>query len=360
MDETSMPPIRGVGRAILITSIVFSFISAAVVCLRVYVRWFEKSIWWDDGTMFGGLLLYIVSIALACRGVHLGLGHWNESLTDYQRIEAMKYLTIWLMICEACLVMVKSSISITLLRLSSTMPRIRYAIYILIALCCSAFMLSIMGSLLICRPFQANWDFRLLLEGKGECSGTGPIFGISYTSTTITISTDIACAIIPAIILWNTQLKLRTKLMVGLLLSFGSIAAICAVIRTPYVQYFADREILHRIAPLVLWSNIEMAIGLIAGSIPVLQKVILSRFKKHTSGSSPNPLDLVTFGSAPVKDRRRVFTNPTDIGFSITTVHATHPHDWERLEDESGSQGGIRTDFTYEVESMKGSAPRSA
>ncbi|KAI0835894.1 hypothetical protein F5Y06DRAFT_305521 [Hypoxylon sp. FL0890] len=359
MDDTSMPPIEGVGLSIVVTSGLFALISSLVVCLRVYVRWFEKSFWWDDGMMFSGLLFYIVDVGLACRGVYFGLGHRNENITEYQRIEATKCLTIWLMFCAACLVTVKSSISMTLLRLSSTMPRIRYAIYILIALCITSFTLSFGGSLLMCRPIRANWDFRLLLDGRGECANTDVVFGIAYTSAAITIGTDIACAIIPGIILWKTQLKLKTKLMVGMLLSFGSFASVCTMIRTPYVKYYADTEVLYWISHLVLWSNIEMAIGLTAGSMPVLQKMILSRIKKQSSCSSPNAVDLVTFGSSPVKDRRKVFTNPTDVGFSITTVHATRPRDWERLEDECSSQGGIRTDFTYEVESTKGSVPQS-
>ncbi len=108
---------------------------------------------------------------------------------------------------------------------------------------------------------------------------------------------------------------------------------------------------------MILWSNIETAIGLVAGSIPVLQKLIMGYTKKpNCSGGGDVPHiipGLVTFGSSPLaaKSRsQRVFHNPTDTGFSVASVHASRrSHEWERLEDDS-SGSGIRADFTYEVE----------
>ncbi|KAI0114180.1 hypothetical protein F4776DRAFT_638489 [Hypoxylon sp. NC0597] len=249
----------------------------------------------------------------------------------------------------------------TLLRLATTIQHIRCAIYALLVLSISSFLISCISSLALCQPVEANWDFRLLLNDKGECSNPDVIFGIAYTSTTITIGTDIACAILPGIILWKTQLKPRTKVLVTILLSFGSFASVCTIMRAPYVKYYADNEILYWIAHIVLWGDIEVGVGLIAGSIPVMQKLIMRRIRKQNSCPSPGPLDLVTFGSAPVKGRndRRIFTNPTDVGFNITTVHATHPHDWERLEDESSSRRCIRADYTYEVELTHSSMPES-
>ncbi|OTA76412.1 hypothetical protein M434DRAFT_38854 [Hypoxylon sp. CO27-5] len=362
MDETNTAPIHGIGLAIIVTSILFGVISAVVVCLRVYVRWFEKSIWWDDRLMFGGLILYIVNVILACKDVFLGLGDRNENITYSHQVEATKYLVIWTMVSSASLVSVKSSISMTLLRLASTMPHIRCAIYALLALSISSFLLTVISSLTMCHPIEANWDVNLKYDGKAKCSSSAVIAGISYTSTSITIATDIACAILPGIILWKTQLRPRTKVMVTLLLSFGSFASVCTMIRASYTNYYSDPEILYWIAHIVLWGNIEVGVGLTAGSIPVMQKLIMRRVRKQNSCPSPGPLGLVTFGSAPVKDRinRRVFTNPTDVGFTITTVHATHPHDWERLEDESNSRGCIRADYTYEVELSHSSMPELA
>lgn len=79
------------------------------------------------------------------------------------------------------------------------------------------------------------------------------------------------------------------------------------------------------------------------------------------AGRNPN---LVTIGSAPMsngnKRGRGGFKNPTDTGVTVSNVYAAGEGDWERLSDSSSQRrlkdeqlndkGGIRQDFTYEVE----------
>lgn len=116
---------------------------------------------------------------------------------------------------------------------------------------------------------------------------------------------------------------------------------------------------------IVLLSNIESAIGLIASSIPTLRKLIIRKARggsdKGAVGSGPK--SLVTFGSAPVQ-RKGGFRNPTDQGMTFATVHASANRDWTRLRDGDsdttaeealvghggGGGGGIRAEYTYEVE----------
>lgn len=68
---------------------------------------------------------------------------------------------------------------------------------------------------------------------------------------------------------------------------------------------------------IVLWSNVESAIGLIAGSLPSLRRLILAHAKKassstgesnkvhHHSGDANTPVGLVTFGGTPLAGGRR-------------------------------------------------------
>ncbi|KAI1372056.1 hypothetical protein F4677DRAFT_273603 [Hypoxylon crocopeplum] len=352
MENPSLPPMHGIGLALFIISIVLLVISVAVVCLRVYIRWFEGSFWWDDGLMFGGLIMYTVLVGIACRSTYYGLGFRSANLTEAQQAEATKFMTIWTLFYAACLVFIKTSICMTMLRLTVTMKYIRFAVYALLALCVVSFLVLFVGTVAVCRPIEANWDYQLLAEGKAVCGSEEGRMGISYTSTITTIITDIACAILPAIILWRTQLKLKTKLLVSLLLSFGSFASVCTMIRTPYIKYYHAEDLVYWVAYVTLWSHLESGIGLIAGSVPVLQKLIMSRVKKATSHATPTLPDIVTYGSVPPKvlANRAVFRNPTDTGFSVASVHANRrSRDWERLEDDSSLQG-IRADYTYEVE----------
>lgn len=111
---------------------------------------------------------------------------------------------------------------------------------------------------------------------------------------------------------------------------------------------------------IVLLSNVESAIGLIASSIPSINKFI---YRKTTLAHNPPPSikpgrkSLVTFGSAPVRPKgsSKRFLNPTDQGTSFASVHTG---DWARLHDRDSDTSrdevaGIRAEYSYQVELSK-------
>lgn len=105
----------------------------------------------------------------------------------------------------------------------------------------------------------------------------------------------------------------------------------------------------------MLFSNIETGIGCITSSIPSLRKLI-----RGGGGSTNDATGVSNKAGESTRDR---FRNPTDGGFSLTTVKG-RPDDnkWERLRDgddenkllaSHSSKGGIRAEYTYVVESTK-------
>lgn len=90
----------------------------------------------------------------------------------------------------------------------------------------------------------------------------------------------------------------------------------------------------------MLCSNIETGIGCIASSVPSLRH-FFRRNKDGSSGPSNKRsgtgTQLVTVGGS--RQQRRIrdsFRNPTDIGFSLSTVHHGRAEDnWERLDGDS-------------------------
>lgn len=90
----------------------------------------------------------------------------------------------------------------------------------------------------------------------------------------------------------------------------------------------------------MLCSNIETGIGCIASSVPSLRHF----FKRNNDGSSGpsnkrsgTGTQLVTVGGSRQQRRLRdSFRNPTDLGFSLSTVHHGRAEDsWERLDGDS-------------------------
>ncbi|KAH8661972.1 hypothetical protein BX600DRAFT_437403 [Xylariales sp. PMI_506] len=358
---TSLPQ---TGVAIVATSITLGVVSAIIVGLRVFVRLREHSLGWDDGLMAGGLIIYLVDVGLGCAGAYAGLGSLNADLNDNMLVDSVMYLMIWMLLYICSLVLIKSSICVTMLRIASANKVYRICIYTLLSVILGTFLTTFIGVLLLCHPVEANWNTALITEGKATCASMSAMIGLSYTSTAASIATDLACAVLPGVILWRTQMKLTTKISVSIILSFGSFASISTMIRTPYIEYYRDptNDLVYHIGNIVLWSNVETAIGLVAGSLPSLRRLIMSKVKKNSSENSTNqkPMGLVTFGgSLPNTDRRsrnRTFKNNTDLGVTVATVHAHGDGDWKRLHDDSDqseSMTGIRAEYTYEVEMSK-------
>lgn len=110
-----------------------------------------------------------------------------------------------------------------MLRIAQTMRYFRIAVYTLLVITIATWITTFVGILLLCRPVSANWDASLVMTGKGECASMDSMIALSYTSTASTILTDMACAVLPAFLLWDMQMALRNKILVGVLLSFASL-----------------------------------------------------------------------------------------------------------------------------------------
>ncbi|WQF81604.1 hypothetical protein CDEST_06618 [Colletotrichum destructivum] len=371
-NQRFVSPLQGTGLSLFVVSIVGGVSSLIVVGLRTYHRLQRRNFSLDDGLMLGGLIIYLVDVALACLGALSGLGTRNADLNATMISESMKYLMIWMMLYVAALCLVKSSICFTTLRIATTMPKLRIAVYVLLGLTIATFFTTFIGILLLCRPVEANWNQSLIAEGRGECSSMSAMLGLSYTSTASTIATDLACAVLPAIILWQTQMKLSTKIVVSTILSFGSLASISTMVRTPYIDHYnrpLDDLVFH-IANIPLWSNIETAVGLVAGSLPALRQLFMRDSTKGAStrgtdgsgGLHPASAGLVTIGgsggTSKSKNRKGLKSN-----FEIDEAAKG---DWTRLDEDSVSDKdstvpirGIRRDMTFEVEMSPQSGNKS-
>jgi hypothetical protein len=140
------------------------------------------------------------------------------------------------------------------------------------------------------------------------------------------------------------------------------------MIRTPYIEYYRNPtdNLVSHVANIVLWSNVESSIGLMAGSLPSLRRLVMRKVQKSSGNSSgpfqDNPVSLVTFGGTAMPAghpqqrkgcRERAFKSNTEGGVSIATVHARSNDNWKRLPDDSDkdeSVHGIRAEYSYEVE----------
>lgn len=74
---------------------------------------------------------------------------------------------------------------------------------------------AVMGA---CKPIAANWNLNY-----ADCDGTARVGAMSITVAVSSILTDWLCAILPAIMLWNLNMKLKVKIWLIFVLALGSL-----------------------------------------------------------------------------------------------------------------------------------------
>ncbi|KAJ1327364.1 hypothetical protein MN608_06691 [Microdochium nivale] len=239
-SQSHVPVLKDRGLVIVAVSVAGGALSATTVLLRTWVRISSRAFGLDDGLMLGALILYIIGIGLACEGARAGLGTLDDELNDQMQKDSRMWQLIWLLVYTWTLGMVKSSICVTLLRIAQSMRYFRFCVYTLLVMTVAAWLITFAGLLLLCRPIAANWDTSLVSTGQASCAPNGFIVILGYISTSITVFTDLSCAILPAFLLRGIQMATRNKILVGLLLSFGSLAGISTMIRAPSIESYSD------------------------------------------------------------------------------------------------------------------------
>ncbi|TDZ16400.1 Satratoxin biosynthesis SC1 cluster protein 4 [Colletotrichum orbiculare MAFF 240422] len=363
-DLRILPP-ENLPLAIIVISCIFVVFSVICVGLRTRVRLAEGTFGLDDALMAAGTVSYVVVVGLAVYGCFIGLGTLEEKLNQWLWSEALKIYIVWILNYVVALALVKSSVCLTIQRIITTDRGLKITVWVLLGLTWASFFITFVGTLLYCRPVQALWTPQMILAGEGTCADVDVLIALGHVATSSAIVTDLALVVVPAIILWGTQMKTQTKLQVFGLLSFASVASIITMVRIPYVNHFkAQTNLQFWVAHTVLCSNVETGIGCIASSVPSLRRFI-ARTRGTTDNSTPSKSNntktgLFTFGSKPIDARSRDrFRNPTDVGFSLATVHGRGDESWERLQDgdsdrgdllASDHKGGIHAQYTYQVD----------
>lgn len=368
---TTLPLSTGLARGIVVTSILFGGLSVISVTCRMLVKLRDRFLGWDDGLLAIGTLVYIPDIFFGIKSVYHGVAHPNVDLVNtYLQTESMHWYYIWIICYVVALLFIKTSICLTILRIAGNNRKYRISVYVLITCTIISFLVVFGGLMFYCMPLEAVWNQALVLEGKATCAPMSVLIFLSYASTVGTILTDLGCAVLPGVILYETQMKLEQKLAVGALLSFASVASITTIIRTPYIDHYnrPTDDLMFWVGHLILFSNMETGIGCIATSLPQLRLLWVrtvgtgntsknqSQGRSNGNNNNSNNRHLVTIGSAPISGRKKGHATLASANQTFATVYAQGDGEWEPLDNNSdkglvdGSKKGIRAEYSFAVE----------
>ncbi|UPL03040.1 hypothetical protein LCI18_013974 [Fusarium solani-melongenae] len=353
-DATRVEPV-GLALVHLICTIIFAVFSSAIVGLRCWVRVSHHVFATDDGLMLLGWLLYMFLAGVSCHGVYVGLGTRDERLNAAITKHGRQFLWLFQMFYCSSLIFIKASICVTLLRIAVARTHRIIAWATLTASCISTCIVLI-GLLAICQPVTANWDL-----SSGKCAPPNVLTSLSYLVSASSVVTDLVCAILPGFMLYKSHMKTATKISISIVLGLGVLASIATIIRFPYIPYFNQKEdYLYNACNIALWSVFETGIGIIAGSLPSLRRLLktwinLDLSNGHSSGhvapyAGPGALGVTS--NIGTTSRSQRFQRSI---MGTNAVGGGDDGNWEQLDDDS-SKRRIYVTVDMEMQTMQRTA----
>lgn len=85
---------------------------------------------------------------------------------------------------------------------------------VVVSLLCVAGFITLLAK---CRPITANWT------GDGTCLDSDVFVALSKTAYAFDVTSDLAMATISTLLLWSPDMKMRSKIMTGVVLGLGVV-----------------------------------------------------------------------------------------------------------------------------------------
>ncbi|CCT74472.1 related to integral membrane protein PTH11 [Fusarium fujikuroi IMI 58289] len=315
LDEsaTSVDP-KGLGRVLIVVSIIFLILTGIVVILRCVVRLKYRLFGIDDGLMLIGWILHVTFTAVGMRAIYAGVGTKDKDLNAYLQVDGRKWMWIGQEIYSFSLIPLKASICVTLLRIAVTKTHRR-----------------IVWTTLIFTIVTTLYN------------------AIGYVVSISAVVSDWICAVLPIFMLYKSHMRKATKVSVSIILGLAALASLCTIVRLPYLRAFAQPvNYLYNVGNIVLWSTLESGIGIIAGSLPSLRKLVSSRFHFDSStGSSPTHI-------TPFSGTSRAVITSQSVSAGRRTHRGEVGDNWEQLDDvEGASSQKIYVKVDLEMQSLE-------
>ena len=150
---------------------------------------------------------------------------------------------------------------------------------------------------------------------------------------------------LPFLIVWDLQMKLKTKALVAGILAFAAIGSTATVVRMFYIHTLMDGpDFLYATTDVAIWSTVEPGIGITASSIATLRPLVRYCLWKLGFTSAPGNSNTYypSISEQKRKDRRgyRRSLSPSDLvptqrtGITSTEIHGPKPTTVELTNQE--------------------------
>ncbi|OOF92077.1 hypothetical protein ASPCADRAFT_210489 [Aspergillus carbonarius ITEM 5010] len=340
-------------------------LTTVLVIARMYIRSsLLHNLGADDWLIAASLTMGLVYCGITTANVEMGYGKHAWLLSE-STVEQATFLN--------CLSFLFGIISFTIPKLAVTAmlnrilnPSLAQRVYLwsLTSLAAVVSGVCIIVLFTMCDPPKALWQTHLVTEGTATCKDVWILIDYAIFTGALSAFVDLTLAIYPSTVLMKLHMSLRKRLALCAALGLGAVASAMAIIKCTQLKGLADKsDYTYGTADLVMWTNIESNVVIIASCIPTLQPVLELILGRRTTSSYNNSRNRYK-GSSQLPDSsfdHSKMSKPRKPDYEITTVGSQESilRDEGRQGVESHPMGAIRrTDnVTVEYESRSREDP---
>ncbi|KAI5814914.1 hypothetical protein BZA77DRAFT_388716 [Pyronema omphalodes] len=319
-----MGPIEDRSKDVISVTIAMVVPAIVIVAMRLWVRAsIVGKLGADDWCIMAAAIFSVAMGSMVIMSAQHGAGKHMKDIEPLDISLALKYNFISQVFAVPCMMMVKVSIGMFLLRLASTKMYRNICLGFIVIM--TAYSTASTFSIIFqCLPIEFTWDTTV---PGGKCLAPAVRVNLGKSYSIICAASDFFIVILPIAMLWNVQIKRRQRFMICGVLGVGTFAAAASIVKTTFInKYGATGDFLWDSVDVSSWTTIENNVAILSASMPALKPLVTRILQSTIYSKSQGSKDLISGhklsqlrrdGSAGMSSRSGGITTNIHVGHKI-------------------------------------------
>ncbi|KAJ5774225.1 hypothetical protein N7457_009121 [Penicillium paradoxum] len=296
-------------------------LTALMVIARVYIRVFMlRNFGVDDYLIVASMISGIAYCAITTVGVNTGFGKHAMYLASDDLELAILLNLVSFVFGIVSFTLPKLAVTAMLNRILNPSALKKAILWAMTGTAAVVSIICILILFTMCDPPAALWKASLV--ATATCKDTEILIDYAIFTGAVSAVIDLALAFYPISTLLKLQMSLRKRLALCAALGLGSIASAMAIVKCTQLHGLADKaDYTYGTADLVMWTNIEADVVVIASCIPTLQpllEIIMGKraLGSYSQGKGDNYKSSSNFPSSFSRAKQSNTNGKDDLGFT--------------------------------------------
>ncbi|KAH8692618.1 hypothetical protein BGW36DRAFT_23334 [Talaromyces proteolyticus] len=264
-----------------------TMITTTLVCVRIFIRArIVKALGVDDWTIMVSMVMGLVYLGLTTANVITGYGRHAKTLDMAHLEKAILLNTVGFLFGILSFTLPKIAVAFMLTRILNPSKGHKAFVFGLVGFAAVVSVVCILILFTMCTPPQSLWV--VTIPGR-KCRDSWILIDYAVFTGALSAFVDLYLAIYPSVVLWKLKMSSKKKMALSAALGLGVVAAAMAIVKCTQLKGLADTaDYTFGTWQLVIWTNVEADVVVIASCIPTLPPLLELVLGKKKKGSSYN------------------------------------------------------------------------